>query len=900
METDACEITFEDLLTHADWARRLAGQLAPGPEGAEDLVQDTWEAALRCPPRSRRAVRPWLGRVMRNFAWQRYRRPQPALSVDGDAMELGSAAGGSAAEEAELRELRRIVAQAVLDLPEPYGETVLQCYYRGWTPAEIARRGGLPQATVRSRLKRGRDRIREALEERLGRDRAAWSLALLALPGRDPARPLAGVLTAALVLAVAAVSIAWWPGAGKPADAADAARVTRVDVPTAVRNGGAAPARRPLPAVAAAPGSETEPGPGGRLLPARVIDPQDSPVAGATVLVRPASPGAADRVLGLTDGEGRLGARVFEAELGSPPDAPGLTERAALYAHSAGHASSELYFVPCAAEGAPEVTLRLGGPDLTLRGTVLDPDGNPIPGARIELEHQLPRAIRLAGDLARTDLPFETRSDPGGAFAFPHLAPALYRLRAAAGGYVPAVQLEHPDGGASHSCTLVLARGGAVAGIASAPDGTPSAGARVAHEVAAGEWIETTADGGGRFRLAGLPAGEQELVARAGDGSGGAARVRIEVRAGEETEWHPVLATPAGIRLRLTGEAGQPLAGWTLVLALDGAESAGWTRRLATDAEGRAALLEDPGAPVRAFAYPPDGHGWPLAAAGGLVPGPRERLLTVAASAGEMGRIEGRVLDHAELAFPAAILLMRDSGTRAIVELEVDRATGEFSAEIPPTRLQIEVRCGDRGGFPAGVHTVYPGEVLDLGVLRAPPPGTLRVLGEWPGGEGAGELEFALHEVLPLGSEWIFDPIDQGARRPAPEYSVLPGTFVLYVARAGVVFQQHQVELRSGWEARFRIGEGAVPAVPVRVELPAGGPAVRAVELDVGRLADGLPTHLETVRLERGPSGAFESFLELDEGRYALEARVGGGRRGTLEFELDAGQVIRPLEVQVR
>ena len=120
------------------------------------------------------------------------------------------------------------------------------------------------------------------------------------------------------------------------------------------------------------------------------------------------------------------------------------------------------------------------------------------------------------------------------------------------------------------------------------------------------------------------------------------------------------------------------------------------------------------------------------------------------------------------------------------------------------------------------------------------------------------------------------------------------------MARAGVVFQQHQVELRSGWEARFRIGEGAVPAVPVRVELPAGGPAVRAVELDVGRLADGLPTHLETVRLERGPSGAFESFLELDEGRYALEARVGGGRRGTLEFELDAGQVIRPLEVQVR
>src|SRR5690606_23864875 len=51
--------------------RRLARALTADDATADDLVQDTWVAALRNPPGEDRPVRPWLSTVMRN------RRPTP-------------------------------------------------------------------------------------------------------------------------------------------------------------------------------------------------------------------------------------------------------------------------------------------------------------------------------------------------------------------------------------------------------------------------------------------------------------------------------------------------------------------------------------------------------------------------------------------------------------------------------------------------------------------------------------------------------------------------------------------------------------------------------------------------------------------------------------------------------
>src|SRR5262245_64613195 len=62
--------TPEELLEHAPWLRRLAATLVAGDAAADDLVQETWLAALRHPPSAGAAgeLRPWLARVARNLA----------------------------------------------------------------------------------------------------------------------------------------------------------------------------------------------------------------------------------------------------------------------------------------------------------------------------------------------------------------------------------------------------------------------------------------------------------------------------------------------------------------------------------------------------------------------------------------------------------------------------------------------------------------------------------------------------------------------------------------------------------------------------------------------------------------------------------------------------------------
>ena len=73
MSSDHYSIDPEQLLADHGWAYGLARSLARDASAADDLVQETWLAALKAswpggsPPRS------WLAEVMRNFARMRYR-----------------------------------------------------------------------------------------------------------------------------------------------------------------------------------------------------------------------------------------------------------------------------------------------------------------------------------------------------------------------------------------------------------------------------------------------------------------------------------------------------------------------------------------------------------------------------------------------------------------------------------------------------------------------------------------------------------------------------------------------------------------------------------------------------------------------------------------------------------
>jgi len=152
---------LEQLFAEEAWLRRLAGRLAAhDPATADDLVQETWIAALRRPPSLDRPVRPWLSRVVRNLAHMRFRG-----ETRREAREVDAAPEATPSPEAlALRlEAHRHLAGLILALEESQRQVILLCFGEGLSSAEVAARLRVPAGTVRWRLKRALDELRRKL-----------------------------------------------------------------------------------------------------------------------------------------------------------------------------------------------------------------------------------------------------------------------------------------------------------------------------------------------------------------------------------------------------------------------------------------------------------------------------------------------------------------------------------------------------------------------------------------------------------------------------------------------------------------------------------------------------------------------------------------------------------------
>jgi RNA polymerase sigma-70 factor (ECF subfamily) len=246
MEARTPRLEPEALLAHAGWLRQLAASLVADPAGADGVVQDTWLAALRHPPAGDRPLGPWLARVARNFALRRRRG-----ELRRAEHERGLAAPGAAPtpeQTVERLDLQRTLVEAVQAVGEPFRTAIVQRYFEGRSGAEIARLSGVPAGTVRWRIKRGIEELRERLDGRFG-SRASWCALLVPLARRTsglgaPSLTASEILTGVLAMnvmqasAVAAglVLVAgglWWSLAGRepvPAEAGSA-RAARAPTP---------------------------------------------------------------------------------------------------------------------------------------------------------------------------------------------------------------------------------------------------------------------------------------------------------------------------------------------------------------------------------------------------------------------------------------------------------------------------------------------------------------------------------------------------------------------------------------------------------------------------------------------------------------------------------------------
>lgn len=442
---------------HAPFLRALARRLSSDAFAADDLVQETYAAAVVAKPDPQKGMLPWLSTVLRNRAARRVRTEvrrtqREQLAV---ATEVTDDAEGDASSVASRLELGRRLLEHVDALGGDYRDVVFLRYYDDLTPKQIAERLRQPVATVKTRLARALQRLRDRLDADSEGGRQHWLPGMCALGGLDPASGASVALPAMrrafslrllLAAAVALASLGVWL-ASRGWSEPQAPEVH----PVAAQGGGDATVQSPVSMRQAVTAPAEATVWRGTVEDAGIDAPEGSglPAAGVAVtceLRLPTPPGADARfaeqreLAVVTDARGRFS---FEVEHGASvlsvkAEASSAHRRASWFAHSEPHDPDQ------------QLVLRRY-PHGLLVGYALEPSGEPVPGARVWLGYR-------EGEQERR---IETTADDRGRFVFDKVPNGSW-LRGSRQGFVQVGashlhQVHRPTGG-FRTARVVLSR----------------------------------------------------------------------------------------------------------------------------------------------------------------------------------------------------------------------------------------------------------------------------------------------------------------------------------------------------------------------------------------------------------------------------------------------------------
>jgi RNA polymerase sigma factor (sigma-70 family) len=149
----------EELYGHGPMLLAAARVITLDTEEAEDLVQTTFEIALRRIDglREPRAVRAWLLTIQTREAFRVVRRLRRLVRLDGRVGEI-AADGTDLARDLDVR-------KALAGLPRRTRAAIALHYLAGLTVPETAIALGVSPNTVKSQLKAGLGRLREELRD---------------------------------------------------------------------------------------------------------------------------------------------------------------------------------------------------------------------------------------------------------------------------------------------------------------------------------------------------------------------------------------------------------------------------------------------------------------------------------------------------------------------------------------------------------------------------------------------------------------------------------------------------------------------------------------------------------------------------------------------------------------
>jgi RNA polymerase sigma factor (sigma-70 family) len=170
------EVAFEALVKrHGTMVWSVCRRVLRNQQDIEDAFQATFLVLVRkaITIRKRASLASWLHGVA-------YRIALKALSQRQTAKELSEQleSDSEILTEASYREVRAILDEEMLHLPERFRTPLLLCCLEGLTKAEAAKQLGWKEGTLSSRLARGRDRLQTRLIRR-GVTLSASTLGLL-------------------------------------------------------------------------------------------------------------------------------------------------------------------------------------------------------------------------------------------------------------------------------------------------------------------------------------------------------------------------------------------------------------------------------------------------------------------------------------------------------------------------------------------------------------------------------------------------------------------------------------------------------------------------------------------------------------------------------------------------
>jgi RNA polymerase sigma factor (sigma-70 family) len=485
---------FDDksFLEHARFVRALAGALARDRDQAEEVAARTFASAVEQRPRAGATLRGWLASVVRR-ALARLRRDEVRRVARESAAARPEQVDADPADLAARSELSDRIAVAFAQLEEPVKTTLFLRFFADLTPKQIAAKQQVPVETVKTRLKRGLQRLRERLDanaDRRGAARGDWrAVALVLAKQGGPVAAIAkakGLAAAAIVVAlVGIVALKFAP------------RNTSASASPAVASSNAQEgAERPLDADA-----HDEPVVAGSREPSRVAEPPPIPFASGQVVDEDGRPIAGVRVVAsvlqrmtspfqnlasstrLDQGEieqrtvARSGAEGRFVVAPAPEDVVGF------YFVAVDHVLASWFDLSADPAENQDHRIELASA-CVLRGRVLDQEGRPIFDAAVgasdplqEVETRTARNLEGAPSYRRIlpSLASTRCSKVDGRFELRSLPRTSIRIGAGATGYVPFAE-DHEGGG--RDWEIRLWRNRPIVDVTDARTGAPIATAR--------------------------------------------------------------------------------------------------------------------------------------------------------------------------------------------------------------------------------------------------------------------------------------------------------------------------------------------------------------------------------------------------------------------------------------